>query len=519
MTDENNHAAHCYRGVHVAAAAVGQRTIIDLLAERVARDPDAPFMTEVSTTGAQRTLTFRQLDELTMRCAGWLRGAGVDTGATVGLVPKNDLRSVVAIFGTLRAGGKIAFLDPSAPPARHQAIVDALEARVVVRSVDDPHGIAARTLPDLADLPAAVGTVATESAADAFYFGTSGSTATSKIVAQTHRATVSNALAVREHHGLAAGDRFLSCLPIHHVNGLHFTVMATVACGSHAILVQGFDAGQFPKLLGEYAPRIASVVPSLLQALLVTWRGGRLPSGFDAFVSAAAPLPRDVARQVWDRWRGRILQGYGLTETTNFSTTLPRTISDAAYLRQMLEPEIPTIGVEMPGNEVTVIDGEICARGHNVMDRYVGNDDETALAFRDGWFHTGDLGVERRDPELNAPLIVITGRAKNMAKVRGEAVSLDEMERLLLVFPGIRDAACTSVPDKMLGEAIIAALVGADEVPDTVILAHLRTAFAESSLPRELVRVAAIPRTPTGKVLRPQLREFVATLLVRGNGR
>jgi acyl-CoA synthetase (AMP-forming)/AMP-acid ligase II len=528
-TFDDDWKAHCFCGVHVGEADVGRLTVLDALATQVSRIPDAPFVTEVTQSGAQLRLSYGQFDLYSRRGATWLAAStAIRPGTTLGLIPRNDLISVVAIFSALKVGARIVFLDPLAPPARHSAIAEALEVEAIVRTTPDPHGLAGHLFPELDELPTtAAPDRGLNPADDAFYFGTSGSTATSKIVAQTHRGTAANALAVSQHHSLGPGDRLLSCLPIHHVNGLHFTIMATIFCGSHAILVHGFDTLQYPRLLTEFAPKVASVVPSLLRALTVTWRDGRPPQGFGWFVSAAAPLPREVARTVWERWGARVLQGYGLTETINFSTTLPQGLSEAVYCRQILDAAIPSIGVAVHGNEIAVLDnkcqpvpygqeGELCVRGHNVMDRYVGNPEATAEAFRHGWFHTGDLGFLRTDAETGSDFVVITGRAKNVAKVRGESVSLEEMERVLLNLLGVSDAACAAFPDRMLGEAIMAALVVEDSVSDDMVLNHLRGTFPEVALPRRLLRVQAVPRTPTGKILRPQLRSHLESLFGLG---
>src|SRR6185503_19028555 len=157
----------------------------------------------------------------------------------------------------------------------------------------------------------------------ALLFGTSGSTAVSKIVSQSHRNAVVNAYAVSLHHRLRPGDRLLGCLPFHHVNGVHFTLLATLYAGAHAVVLNTFDPRTYIDVIERFRPRLASVVPSLLEVLLDTCGDRALPREFDYFVSAAAPLAARTARAVRNQFRTRVLQGYGLTETTNFSTTVP----------------------------------------------------------------------------------------------------------------------------------------------------------------------------------------------------
>ncbi|MFB6877834.1 class I adenylate-forming enzyme family protein [Streptomyces sp. NPDC056323] len=488
---------------------------------------NAPYLTAVAEDGGTTTLTYRELDEYSRRTAHWLRTeCAVPPGAAVGLLPVNDAESVIGLFALLRAGNPALILNPADPTARLTEQTGALDIDIVLRGPRVPEdGLPGSIrLPDPRKLPAPPpGSVETpaDPACDALYFGTSGSTAASKLVAQTHANAVANAEAVRRHHGLGSGDRILGCLPIHHVNGVHFTLIATLVAGAHAVLAERFSPFGYPALLTTYRPRVASVVPSLLDALTETWRHRELPGNFGYFVSAAAPLSRTTARAVHDRIGARVIQGYGLTETTNFSVTMPTDLSDEAYRHLVLDADIPSVGIAVHGNEVAVLTadgslaepgatGEICMRGHNVMSRYANNEASTAKAFRGGWFHSQDLGHQTVDDESGRTVFVLTGRTKNVAKVRGETVSLEEMERVLRAHPGLRDAACAAVPQPLLGEVVSAAVVAPPELTDSELRAHLRRHFAEGVLPTRIVRVDTVPRTATGKILRPALQDLLS---------
>lgn len=146
---------------------------------------------------------------------------------------------------------------------------------------------------------------------DALYIGTSGSTAASKIVAQSHLNGAANAAGLIAHRCLRPGDRLLGCLPIHHVNGLHFTVFGALAAGAHVLLADVFHPFTYPRLLDGFQPRVASVVPSILEALHRSWRLPAPPPRLEYFVSAAAPLTAGIAGAVLDRIGVPVLQGYG----------------------------------------------------------------------------------------------------------------------------------------------------------------------------------------------------------------
>ncbi|WP_255953292.1 class I adenylate-forming enzyme family protein [Streptomyces odontomachi] len=517
-------AVHRYRGIHYERDLGRYPTMPAALADHARIRPDAPYLTAVSADGAESTLRYGELDAASAACAHWLRTElEVRPGDVVALVPLNEPCSVVALFGVLRAGASCQMLGPADPAERMRDQMRSQGAGVLLRSpgvVDCPLGEAV-TVPDFtrtAADPACTGPrVPLDPASAAVLFATSGSTAASKIVVQSHRNVAVNAEAFCRHHRLGPGERVLGFLPIHHANGVNTTLFAPLNAGAHVVLAAHFAAFDYPDLLRRHRPRIASAVPSALEALLETWREPELPSGFDYFLTAAAPLGVSTARRVVDRFGVRIVQGYGLTETTNFSTTLPTDLSADEYRGVMLETDTPSVGSAVFGTEVAVFEedgtpcraggtGEIRMRGHSVMTGYGADLEATAEAFRGGWFHSGDVGHLLDRGGVGDPLLVITGRIKNIAKVRGEAVSLDELERALCGLEYVRDAACVSVPHRFDGERITAVVVTASDRTGE-ILTHLRTGFPLTALPHRIVRVAAVPRTATGKILRPHLRD------------
>lgn len=516
--------AHRYRDVPYERGLGTYPTVVAALDDRARHRPTAPYLTTVAPDGSRTTVTFAETREISERLAGWLsRECRLRPGQVIGLQPANDLAAAMAILAVLRTGAACLLLSPHDPARRLRAQLESQQAVAVLRSsgVAEAAGVDAVELPDVRSLPDLGHRTdrPLDPAGDALLFSTSGSTAAAKVVAQSHRNAVTNAEGFRRHHRLQPGDRILGFLPIYHVNGVHSTLLGPIVAGAHVTLAHALDPFGYPQLLRDVRPRIASVVPSALEALLVTWRDGGLPPGFEYFLSAAAPLGAQTARNVFDQLGAKIVQGYGLTETTNFSTTMPPDLSDDDYRRLMLDTDIPPIGVAIHGNEVTVRGpageplapgqvGEIQVRGHNVMSRYAGNPEATAEAFAGGWFHTGDLGMLRADSATGREYVVITGRIKNMAKVRGEAVSLEEMERVLRDHPDVTDAACVATPDRLTGEQITVALVAPRGVPAD-LTDHLRQVFAEAALPSRVVLVDAVPRTPTGKIRRPDLADLL----------
>lgn len=520
---------HMYGDIGLDQLLPIRPTVIAGLTHWARANPDHPFITAHATDGTISTITYGDTERFSHRLAHWFQAERqLGEGDVVGYHPTNDIPSVLILLGLLRSGCTVIVLNPSDPESRVAEQSEATGAKFIVRNpeavADIPGAVEVPNSSVLADISGDMCCRALRPLADAFYIPTSGSTAASKLVAQSHYNAAVNAEALRRHHGLQPGLRVLGCLPIHHVNGLHFSIFATMMSGAHLLLAREFSPFTYTGILERYKPHIASVVPSILEALLVTWRKPAIPSDFRYFVSAAAPLSHVTCQALTQKMGCRILQGYGLTETTNFSTILPADISDDTYRRLMIESEIPSIGTPLFGNEVRILtsdgrqaedgqSGEICMRGHSVMMRYAGNECATKESFRGGWFHSQDLGHTVRDRDTGRQFVVITGRVKNVAKVRGESVSLDELDRFLRALAFVHDAACVAVPNRMLGEEIIAGVVVAPGYSNAELLRRLETAFSPSSIPRRVVQVKSIPRTQTGKLRRKVLTQ----LLVESN--
>ncbi|MFE6311723.1 class I adenylate-forming enzyme family protein [Streptomyces rochei] len=495
-------------------------TVVRQLRHWARLQPEHPYLTWCPKDGEPTVLTYGELERRSRDLAAVLRKESAGD-AVVALLPGNDIPSVVAVFAALRAGTPCLFVSPHDPEQR-------------IRSVLRPHSIGAFWRSpfvgeQVADFFRIIPDVLSDSGAlpheeellpashPAFLFGTSGSTAESKTVVQEHRALIANAEAVRRHHRLGPGTTVMGGLPIHHVNGVHFTLIAVMYAGAHVVLPQEISAFSYRRLIEEHRPHIASVVPSVLETLLATGRGWQPPDTLRYFVSAAAPLTTSLIQRAVKALNVRVIQGYGLTETTNFSTTVPVDVPEQTYCEVALEAGIPSVGVPLHGNEVEILaadgtvlgerqTGEICMRGHNVMAGYAHRPDLTADAFAQGWFHSGDLGYWAVGPD-GRRYFYITGRSKNVAKIRGEAVSLEEVERALLSIGAVIDAGCVALPHPTQGEQLVALVATrAERLVD--IRGELATLVPPHAVPSRWLRRDTIPRTTTGKLQRPQLAEL-----------
>lgn len=503
-------------------------TVVARLVHWARVQPDRPYLKWCPSHGPSQVLTYGELERRSREPA--ISPADAHRSPEIlALLPGNDIPSVVAVFSALRSGVPCLFLNPHDPLPRLREILAAHPVRRCWRSP-----FVAEHAADLAETLAPVGTVPAsgtgpESAPSgeevrlaaertAMLFGTSGSTASSKLVAQPHRALVSNADAMCRHHRLDCDTILMGGLPLHHVNGVHFSLIATLFAGAHLVLPQEISPFTYRDLMEHHEPHIASLVPPVLEMLLATGRGWRPPRNLRYFLSAAAPLTTDLVRRVVNAFGVRVVQGYGLSETTNFSTTVPVDAPEAVYRAVALDAAIPSVGVPVQGNEVEVFGaddtllgegqmGEIRMRGHNVMEGYANRLDLTAEAFAGGWFHSGDVGYWATGPD-GLRYFYLTGRTKNIAKVRGVNVSLEEVERVLLSIEGVRDAGCVAVPHETSGEELAALVVTTASGVDG-IRSELAELLPETALPSRWLRLDSIPRTTTGKLQRPQLAALV----------
>jgi long-chain acyl-CoA synthetase len=346
---------------------------------------------------------------------------------------------------------------------------------------------------------------------------TSGTTGMPKAVVQSHYSVARNALSLTWHHGIVPGQRFMCVLPLHHVNGLEFTIFSVMLGGGHTFIHRGFDGLSFWKMVEESGISIVSLVPNLLRLLAERpqLRGGRARQLRYA-VSAAAPLSTTVAQRVWDRLALPVVQGYGLSEVTNFSCLMPPDLPSSEYQRWMLRGPRTSVGPALQGHEVQIrtadgiaragIEGEIFIRGHCVMSGYLHNPKATEEAFTGGWFATGDVGYFLED-HRQRPYIHISGRTREIAKRSGAMVNLLELDEILASIPGVSEAAAASFSNTWVDEEIAAVVVRTPgtTLNETVIMEHCRRLLPFAATPKAVAFVNEVPRTNTGKIRRAEI--------------
>lgn len=453
--------------------------------------------------------------------ATFLRGSGIRPGDRVALLLDNGPAFVSAYFGILRLGAVAVSLSPAISGHEARALLADSGARLVFTHAAGAAGLkaaaegagcavvelvaddAGRSLAGFShDDGAPVAAVGPDHPAALVY--TSGTEGVPKGVLLSHGNVCFTAAAKRRYMGVRADDRLLLFLPLHHCFGQNAVMNAAAASGAGLIIQRRFDAAQVLDAVTQQGATMFFGVPTVFSALLDLAEPSQL-AGLRYYFSAAAPLPPVIEERWITRFGHPIHQGYGMTESSPFATY--------NHLER-LKPG--TVGTAIEGVEIRVVDpltdaplppgapGEVTIRGPNVMLGYWNQPEATARAVRDGWLHTGDLG--RLDAE---GYLTIDDRLKDIIVVGGSNVSPVEVETALCRHPAVREAAVYGVPEPYLGEEVHAAVVlrAGQTASAADILGSIRLLLPPSRHPSQLDIVEALPKAPTGKILRRVLRD------------
>jgi acyl-CoA synthetase (AMP-forming)/AMP-acid ligase II/thioesterase domain-containing protein len=338
---------------------------------------------------------------------------------------------------------------------------------------------------------------------------TSATTGRAKLVPLTHREVLAMAENTATLLGLNRQDRFLSMMPLFHLQGL-ISAVAQLNRGGSVVATPGLDPVRFPAWMEEFRPTWYTAAPALHGAILPVARREkeRIRNAPLRFVrSIGARLAPQLLAGVEEALGVPVLEGNGLTETGMVTSNplppgrrLPGSAGTAAAAEVAILDE-QGVPVE-PGRQ-----GQIAVRGPTVFSGYRNDDEANRAAFRDGWFLTGDLGWLDKEGYL-----FIDGRLKEMINRGGAKVLPGEVDDWLMAHPAVARAAAFAMPHPMLGEEVAAAVVLRAGASATA--AELRR-YAASQLssfkvPRRILFLDALPVSATGKPVRAKLAEMLA---------
>ncbi|WP_248839539.1 type I polyketide synthase [Frankia sp. AgKG'84/4] len=520
------------------------RPLPDILREHAAR-----FTDHIAFSDSQCSVTYADLYIRTGRLAGHLVEFGLRRGEPVLLCLGNRVAMIEGYLAVLRAAGIGVPVNPQSSRAElgylladsGAAFVVTDEAHageflelgpvgmtvLVVGADRDPERPeVARALPELSDVERLAGTDPGRPARDdlgldepAFMFYTSGTTGRPKGVLSTQRNCLwSVAASYVPVPGLRPEDRVLWPLPLFHSLSHIACVLAVTAVGASAHLMDGSSAQEvLVELRARRATFVAGVPATYHHLVRLAREGGpTLPDLRIGLVGGAVTGSR-LRRDFEELYGVPLIDAYGSTETCGAITMNP---PDGARVEG-------SCGLPAPGVDVRVVDpdtgqdrpprqeGEVWVRGPNVMVGYHNSPEATAAAFSAGWFRTGDLA--RRD---DAGYLTICGRIKDLVIRGGENIHPEEIESVLRAVPGIADAAVSALPHEVLGEVPVAYVVtGPGGLDPWSAIERCRANLAAYKLPEQIREVAAVPRTPSGKILRRLLADLPSWTRYAATGR
>jgi long-chain acyl-CoA synthetase len=460
-----------------------------------------------------RLWTFRELDAAVSALAGGLASLGLGAGERVALHLPNSPEFVLAYYAAQKVGlvplslnvtykaDEIAYIvgDAQASAVITAASIAAnLPARDRIPSVR--HVLDGKELGSLRGTPRRALARDREDTAAILY--TSATTGRPKGVMLTHANIVSNTHATVHHLRMSADDRGLCALPMFHCFGQNFILNALVCAGGTLVVQERFVPDQFVAAVARHRITLLYAVPTMYILFLESGAHHDFSSVRLCF-SAAATLPSDVERRWHERYGHWIHQGYGLTECSPFASynheVAFRPGSIGTPIENVEMKIVDPVGAELPDGEL----GEIMIKGPNVMKGYFGNLAATAEAIHEGWLHSGDIGYRDADGYY-----FLVDRVKDMINVSGFKVFPREVEEVLFRHEAVQEAAVIGMPDPVRGEAVKAfvvlkegARVGVEDLQ-----ALCRGAIASYKVPESVEFIAALPKNPTGKILKKDLR-------------
>jgi long-chain acyl-CoA synthetase len=466
-------------------------------------------------------LTYTELAHASGQVAALLGEAGVGPGDRVALMLPNVLAYPVLFYGVLAAGGVVVPMNPllkSREVAHYLGnsgasvifVWDTAGDEAAKGAADSGTQVIRITEPDarsvLVDRAPVTDWAERRDDDDAVILYTSGTTGRPKGAQLTHANLYRNA-EVTATTLLDAGpdDVIMGCLPLFHCFGLTCGLNSSVIGGACLTLLPRFDAGAALEMIAQERVTIFEGVPTMYAAMLHhPARATADVSSLRLCVSGGAALPLEILRGFEEAFGCVILEGYGLSETSPVAS-----FNHPDAVRKPGSIGTPIAGVEMRvvdaagGTLATGEIGEIAIRGHNVMKGYWGQPEATAKAIPDGWFRTGDLAQTDADGYF-----FIVDRKKELIIRGGYNVYPREVEEALYEHPGVAEAAVIGIPHDSLGEEVGAAVAlkpGAQATPDE-LRAFVKERVAAYKYPRHVWLVDQLPKGPTGKILRREVR-------------
>ena len=506
-------------------------------------------------------ISYRQLQDHVNRLAAGLQAMGVRKGDRVALLMPNCPQFVVGFFGALRAGAivtatspiytprelayqwndagvSIVIADRGLLPAIKGALPELASVRhIVLTGMRQYYPRNLKKFAAFLESPKTQGSIAPAPGSKPVFHEwqtvlraskkpkphglapsdvaclqyTGGTTGTSKGAMLSHSNLVINACQTNGWLTVGKSRRevMVAALPLFHIYALTCTMLGSIRDGGTIVILPRFELRAALNVIRKYRPTIFHGVPTMYLAF--SGAPGVKRYGFHSLrvcMSGGGPLPIEVRQKFESLTGGRLVEGYGLTETSPVTHVNPPTGA----------PKVGSIGLPVENTEARIMDlengarempvgevGEITIRGPQVMQGYWNKPEETALALRNGWLYTGDIAKKDSDGYF-----YIVDRKKDMIIASGYKVYPRDVEEVLFECPKVKEAGVVGVPDDYRGETVKAFVVLKDGATATAeeIIAFCRKRMAAYKVPRQVAFRDSLPKSGVGKYLRRELRKL-----------
>ncbi|WOL19037.1 4-coumarate--CoA ligase 1-like [Canna indica] len=511
----------------------------DYCFERLAEFSDRPCIIDGSTGNV---LTYADIDAAARRFAAGLRAVGIGRGDVFMILLRNSPEFVIAFLAASHLGAIATTANPFYTTGEIRKQAAASEARLIItescyvekiREFAGELGVTIVTVDDgpaeggcrrFADLMAADGAVLSEVKINpddvvALPYS-SGTTGLPKGVMLTHRSLITSIAqqvdGANPNLYFNEEDVILCVLPLFHIYSLHSVLLCGLRVGAAILIMRRFEVVPLLELVQRFRVTIAPVVPPIVLELVKS----PLMNGYDLssirmVMSGAAPMGKELEDKFMAQLpNARLGQGYGMTEAG------PVLSMCLAFAKEPFEVKPGACGTVVRNAEMKIVDpdtgaslgrnqrGEICIRGAQIMKGYINDPEATNNTIdKEGWLHTGDIGYVDDDDE-----VFIVDRLKEIIKYKGFQVAPAELEALLITHPNIADAAVVQMKDEAAGEIPVAFVVRSNgsQITEDEIKQYISRQVVFYKRINKVFFTDAIPKAPSGKILRKDLRAKLA---------
>ena len=502
-------------------------TIRDLIEQMALAQSGQAFLLSPETG---RVATFGELRAQARRVSAWLRQKGLERGDKVAFLMDNGLFTAELFLGTIYGGYVSVPLNVRAGVSQLSYMLDHCDAKLVFVA-DQYSGLMQDVLAgvnrevsvvpvnvdrffDESEAPYAVEGLAPLGADDAaMIVYSSGTTGQPKGAIHTHKSILAHGRNSVLSHELTLEDRSLLVLPIYHINAECVTLIPTLMSGGSVVVPHGFLVSEFWNWLDDYRCTWSAMVPTIIGQLL-DWKDPKAGSRSDCFQrirflrSSSAPLSPALHQEFLDKFKLPLIQAMGSSEGGNvFSNPVPPGVNKIGSPGLPWGFEIRVVGregEELPAGEP----GELLIRGEGMMQGYYKDPAGTAAALdADKWLHTGDLAYRDEDG-----YVFVVGRSKELIIKGGMNIAPKQIDEVLESHPGVLEAAAVGVPDRYVGEEVVAFAVLRDgaECNEGELLTFCESRLGHFKTPARIHFVRDLPKGPSGKVQRLRLQEELA---------